>query len=193
MAKETFFNLDKEKQDRIFQVLKYEFESKPFNEVTVKTIVERLSIARGSFYQYFDDLEDAYFTILTKETTDIHTLFLSLFQESSYKLAKTLNSYGRQVAEIIFDSKIYKLYKYKYLSWTRDMEVSWRAYRASVDGAYYEALARDLKAQDMEKIHFIKAVVHSLVNRTFQNGWSKEKFLQIYEKNTKWIIEGVDF
>lgn len=56
MAKDTFYNLNEEKQDRIFKVLKDEFESKPFNEVTVKSIVEKLSIARGSFYQYFTTL-----------------------------------------------------------------------------------------------------------------------------------------
>lgn len=193
MAKDTFYNLNEEKQDRIFKVLKDEFESKPFNEVTVKSIVEKLSIARGSFYQYFDDLEEAYFDVLYEETTDIHTLFIVSLQESSYNLTSTLDSYGKQVAEIIFDPKIYKLYKNKYSAWTRDMEVSWRAYRAYGDRVYYEALAKDLKAEDMEKIHFIKAVVHSLVNRTFQNDWSKEKFLQIYKQNTKWIIEGVDF
>lgn len=193
MAKDTFYNLNEEKQDRIFKVLRDEFESKPFNEVTVKSIVEKLSIARGSFYQYFDDLEEAYFDVLYRETTDIHTLFIALFQESSYNLTSTLDSYGKQVAEIIFDPNIYRLYKNKYLAWTRDMEVSWRSYRAYADRAYYQALAKDLKAEDMEKIHFIKAVVHSLVIRTFQNAWSKEKFLEIYEKNTKWIIEGVDF
>lgn len=31
------------------------------------------------------------------------------------------------------------------------MEVSWRAYRAYGDRVYYEALAKDLKAEDMEK------------------------------------------
>ena len=193
MAKDTFYNLSKDKQDRIYRALKDEFESKPYNEATVKSIVEKLSIARGSFYQYFDDLEEAYFDVLFKETTDIRTLFIALFQDSSYNLTSTLDSYGKQVAEIIFDPNIYMLYKNKYLAWTRDTEVSWRAYRSYADRAYYQALAKDLKAEDMEKIHFIKAVVHSLVIRTFQNDWSKEKFLEIYEKNTKWIIEGVDF
>ena len=79
MAKDTFYNLNEDKQDKIFKVLKDEFESKPYNEATVKSIVEKLSIARGSFYQYFDDLEEAYFDVLFKETTDIRTLFIALF------------------------------------------------------------------------------------------------------------------
>ena len=55
------------------------------------------------------------------------------------------------MAEIIFDPNIYMLYKNKYLAWTRDMEVSWRAYRFYADKAYCQALAKNLKAEDMEK------------------------------------------
>ncbi|WP_049944401.1 TetR/AcrR family transcriptional regulator [Anaerococcus provencensis] len=57
MAKDTFYNLEEEKRAKITEVLISEFSQKPFADVSVKTIVERLGIARGSFYQYFEDLE----------------------------------------------------------------------------------------------------------------------------------------
>ena len=79
MPKEVFFNLSDEKRDNITSILKDEFRSKPFYKVNVKDIVEKAGIARGSFYQYFENLEDAYFTILNKETVDVHELFMKMF------------------------------------------------------------------------------------------------------------------
>lgn len=70
--KTYFFRLPSEKQQKILSVLETEFKIKPFPKVNVKEIFEKSGIARGSFYQYFEDLEDAYFTILEKETVDIH-------------------------------------------------------------------------------------------------------------------------
>lgn len=57
LAKDTFYNLEEEKRAKITEVLISEFSQKPFADVSVKTIVERLGIARGSFYQYFEDPE----------------------------------------------------------------------------------------------------------------------------------------
>lgn len=51
MPKVTFFNLSKEKRKKIVEVLTEEFEKKNIQEATVKEIVQKLGIARGSFYQ----------------------------------------------------------------------------------------------------------------------------------------------
>ena len=63
MPKDTFYNLDQEKKQKVINVLHEEFSQKPFSEVNVKSIVEKIGIARGSFYQYFENLEDSYFYI----------------------------------------------------------------------------------------------------------------------------------
>ena len=74
MASETFYNLSEDKKERIINSLKKTFANKSIFEASVKEVVEDLNIARGSFYQYFEDLEDAYFMILDMETVDIHHL-----------------------------------------------------------------------------------------------------------------------
>ena len=48
IPKEVFYNLTKEKQEKIIFV--EAFEAKPFQKVNVKEIVEKAGIARGSFY-----------------------------------------------------------------------------------------------------------------------------------------------
>ena len=102
MAKDTFENLKTDKKEKVLIVLKKIFQEKPFQEVTVKEIVEELGIARGSFYQYFDDLEDAYFTVLNVEVTDIHKLFMKLLYEKKGNLEIALLEYSELISDILF-------------------------------------------------------------------------------------------
>lgn len=50
IPKEVFYNLTKEKQEKIIFVFKEVFKTKQFQKVNVKEIVEKAGIARGSFY-----------------------------------------------------------------------------------------------------------------------------------------------
>ena len=66
MPKETFLKLSKEKQQKIINSAKKEFARAPIENVSIKNIVEEADIARGSFYQYFEDKEDAIKYIIQK-------------------------------------------------------------------------------------------------------------------------------
>ena len=115
LAKDTFENLKTDKKEKVLIVLKKIFQEKPFQEVTVKEIVEELGIARGSFYQYFDDLEDAYFTVLNVEVTDIHKLFMKLLYEKKGNLEIALLEYSELISDILFAPDAYSIYKNRYL------------------------------------------------------------------------------
>ena len=65
MPKSTFFNLPEEKRSAIEAAAILEFRNHMFAEAGINRIVERSGIAKGSFYQYFDDKEDIYFHIMT--------------------------------------------------------------------------------------------------------------------------------
>ena len=58
MPKETFVKLTEEKKDKIIKPAKKEFARVPFEQTSIKNIVEDADIARGSFYQYFESKED---------------------------------------------------------------------------------------------------------------------------------------
>ena len=60
MPKKTFFNLPENKRENIIQSLLEEFSNHSFAEASISSIIDRADIPRGSFYQYFSDLEDAY-------------------------------------------------------------------------------------------------------------------------------------
>ena len=45
-------------KNKIIKAAKKEFERVPFEQTSIKNIVEDAEIARGSFYQYFESKED---------------------------------------------------------------------------------------------------------------------------------------
>ena len=60
MPKPTFFNLKEAKRKKIEIVAIKEFAERGFHGARLNNIVQEAGIAKGSFYQYFSDLEDLY-------------------------------------------------------------------------------------------------------------------------------------
>lgn len=66
MPSKTFFNLKEEKRARIEKALINEFSKDSFEQVSITNIIKEAEIPRGSFYQYFEDKEDAVKYLLEK-------------------------------------------------------------------------------------------------------------------------------
>ena len=66
MPKATFFNLNKEKRENIEKAIEEEFGRTTFEKASISNIIEKAKIPRGSFYQYFEDKEDAIKYIVQK-------------------------------------------------------------------------------------------------------------------------------
>ena len=188
MPKQTFYNLSEDKKNLIDKVLKDEFSSKPFKDCNVKNIVDRLSIARGSFYQYFDDLKDSYFYILDKETKDVHLLFMSVLRQNNNDVLKALDVFGDKVCDLIFEDGEYNLYKFRYLYWNSELEDGWKAKKKE----YYAIFHNDKSSIDHELIYFMKSIVHGLIERNFKEEWSRDVFIEKYNLHINWLKRGVE-
>ncbi len=64
IPKKTFFNLNKEKKDRIVECAIDEFSERNFENAMLSNIIKNAKISRGSLYQYFEDKFDIYTYIL---------------------------------------------------------------------------------------------------------------------------------
>ncbi|AFS77687.1 transcriptional regulator, TetR family [Gottschalkia acidurici 9a] len=60
MPKSTFFNLSEEKKERILEAAIDEFAENPYESASINKIVKNSEIAKGSFYQYFEDKKDLF-------------------------------------------------------------------------------------------------------------------------------------
>ena len=70
MIKKTFYNLPKEKRQRIVDAIMKEFSSSSTDKVSINRIIKAANISRGSFYQYFDDKVDLV-DVLSKKFIDV--------------------------------------------------------------------------------------------------------------------------
>ena len=74
MPKSTFFNLDPERRKRIEEAAIDEFAKSGLKTAVLNNIVAKSGIAKGSFYQYFENIEDLYQHVLLlvqKRKTDL--------------------------------------------------------------------------------------------------------------------------
>ncbi|QLL70926.1 TetR/AcrR family transcriptional regulator [Lactobacillus sp. 3B(2020)] len=96
MPSQTFENLKVEKKDRIQAALLHEFSTYGLPDAQVARIVKEAQIARGAFYKYFGDLEDAYWWLWRQALNQIHSK-----DELTGRLAKTPAEYTEQVRRFI--------------------------------------------------------------------------------------------
>jgi len=65
LPKETYFNLPEEKRQNILKVIIDEFAEHDYKTASISKVCEQAGIAKGSFYQYFDNKKDMYRYLLS--------------------------------------------------------------------------------------------------------------------------------
>lgn len=91
MPKETFFNLPPEKRERIEASAIREFRDYYFDASSVNRIVEEAGIAKGSFYQYFEDKKDLY----------KHVMSIIIQKKMEYMTPTLMNPMGLDIFSLI--------------------------------------------------------------------------------------------
>ena len=98
MPKDTFHNLENNKKHKIIQAAIQEFTDNELHKSRVSNIIKMADIPRGSFYQYFEDIDDLYYYVIDQVFDDI-------FQEGREHAKQTndLFEYTRRTFEIDMD------------------------------------------------------------------------------------------
>jgi len=91
MPKKTFMNLPNEKRERIENAAIEEFATYTFRDASINRIISSVGIAKGSFYQYFNDKKDLY----------KHVVDLSGMLKMSYLTSKLSEMQGAEFFEIL--------------------------------------------------------------------------------------------
>lgn len=83
MPKQTFFNLPAKKKQTLIESTKREFSRVPLNKASIANIVKDADIPRGSFYQYFEDKEDAFYYLLEQQMEVHNNQFLAILKKNN--------------------------------------------------------------------------------------------------------------
>lgn len=102
MPTQTFFNLPQQKQDSITNAALDEFLEQGYARSRVSAIIERAGIATGSFYQYFENLDDIllylFKTVAQKKITYVKSAMENQSQETFAESLKAIYRAGIQFA-----------------------------------------------------------------------------------------------
>lgn len=97
MPKDTFYNLSAEKKQRITDVAIDEFFTFSYHKASISRITKNAEIAKGSFYQYFEDKDDLF-----------RFLFMEVIAE---KKIKYLSSITKNASELPFFELLREIYR----------------------------------------------------------------------------------
>jgi len=84
MPKQTFFNLPEEKRNHILDTAINEFAGQGYKGSSISRIVAMAGIAKGSFYQYFENKDDLFCYIVTTMIADRKLL---VYEQEKHRLA----------------------------------------------------------------------------------------------------------
>ena len=97
MPTQTFYNLAEEKRQRIFNAIYMELKRVSFPEMSINQVVKNAGIPRGSFYQYFENKNDA-FDFVEESSSKI--------KESVINRISTVHGDIFELCETVFDEII---------------------------------------------------------------------------------------
>ncbi|KQO16624.1 TetR/AcrR family transcriptional regulator [Paenibacillus sp. Leaf72] len=86
MFQKAFLNLDKEKQDELLNKAMQLFIDHKYEDVTIKLILETLSLHPATFYRYFKDKDDLYYVMLCNVSQKKKDFLKNDGQEYVYEL-----------------------------------------------------------------------------------------------------------
>ncbi len=102
MPSKTFFNLSKEKQNRLLTIAMEEFSKNSYYKVSINKIIRQAEISRGSFYMYFENKEDLFSYLLDKNKKSLENLMVQITLDKKGDLRDTfIDLYDRVVPVII--------------------------------------------------------------------------------------------
>jgi AcrR family transcriptional regulator len=191
MPKETFFNLPDSKRKAIIDVIQKVFLEKPTAKISVSDIVKRAEIPRGSFYMYFDDLEDMFDYLLDysmetyeqEELNRINNHQMSFFEYMEQALLKDIeffNKYKHQQIVSKFMSNIH-VNNFDYTRYLRRRHSFFNHFFEKIDKGELEGLQPE---RIMYLYNFIIQFKMQMIQTVFKGRLSIEQVNEEYQ----WFI-----
>ncbi|GIN40135.1 MULTISPECIES: TetR/AcrR family transcriptional regulator [Heyndrickxia] len=121
MPKLTFFNLPEIKKQTLIHAAKQEFSRVPLFDASIANIVKAAGIPRGSFYQYFEDKEDAFFYLLNEHSKSRKQQFIFFLNKYDGDIFNTMAEFYQLM---IKDEEDLNFLKNAFLNMTHKIERS---------------------------------------------------------------------
>ncbi|RRJ65816.1 TetR/AcrR family transcriptional regulator [Paenibacillus oralis] len=89
MPKNTFFRLDEARREEISNSAMHLFVDHLYEDITIKMVLDRLSMHPGTFYRYFEDKDDLYCLLIRNVTQKRAAYFNNSNEDSLFQFFLT--------------------------------------------------------------------------------------------------------
>lgn len=197
MAKVRFHNLSNERQEEIRKVLLNSFFNRPFSQIKVAEIINNLGVARGTFYTYFSNIEEAYAYLVAYYANIVHMDILNEIKESGDDIFVGMTSYLKNCTRLVPDSYYWKvltlLIRENDRFALRSPELTYNNPMVSRWTSLLDHNEIEIETQEeaISFLYFIMELIMDLLRDYSINKWDTEKLLKEYGFQTRWILFGL--
>lgn len=198
MPTRTFLKLNKDKQLRILQAAKKEFSRATIKNATITNIINNAGISRGSFYQYFDSIEDL-FTYLLKYMYGRSQRKLryynqicnnDIFEAIKMKFVSELDRYSNPENVLFYVNTIESLYVHFesdiYTAFITTLEV-----KESIESEYLKKIF--LNNENLNDISgFISFTEYVIVSKFIKKQITREEAIRTFENKIDFVKKALD-
>ncbi|GEN88860.1 TetR/AcrR family transcriptional regulator [Oceanobacillus sp. FSL W8-0428] len=173
MPTSTFFNLNDSKRAKLLQAAEKEFARAPLPQASIANIVKLAGVSRGSFYQYFNGKEDAFYYLLKIHTDKRRAYFLKLLQEKDGDLMASMDQVFRTMLIELSEEEHLQFLKNAVLNVTHEIEDSFTELflgkQPEVDAVNQVKDLVDFKKLNIDNKQEFFHVMQILTSVTFRN------------------------
>lgn len=198
MPKVTFFNLPENKKKTLIDAARKEFSRVPLSKASIANIVKLAGIPRGSFYQYFEDKEDAFFYLLEQLVKELNDHSMSILQKNDGDLFETMIEFYKF---IIQEEEHYTFLKNTFLNMNHQVEdIFSKSFSDHVEQGEYPVFGStinrsQLNISDENDLHHVMKIISAVTFHNFIEKFSKdlsyEEAVYQYEKEIQLLKKGL--
>ncbi|WP_026564851.1 TetR/AcrR family transcriptional regulator [Bacillus sp. UNC41MFS5] len=193
MPKQTFFNLSKEKQKLLIDAAKKEFSRVPLYEASISNIIKDANIPRGSFYQYFDGLEDIFYFLLHEHSQRNFERLISIMKMNNGDIFATIVDWFKGILIMFEEPENRQYFKNAFLNMNYKVEKAFtqNMYEEKRKSRFFEIITNidtvNLNVTNEEEIYHIFKIMMAVSFQNLVHAFAKE--LQINDVMKTFLLE----
>ncbi len=196
MAKQTFLNLSEDKRNMVVSALKKEFSRVPLKDALVSNIIIDAKIPRGSFYQYFNDIEDAFYYIIGEYSKDIKRKLLEYLEKNKGDIILSYRELYLYILNVIDNPDDKEYFENIFLNMNYEIEKMFTP-------NFNDGLNLILNHVDISKLNIsskfglgyildiIESIMMTNIIQSYKRNLSKEKNKEIFERELALVCAGI--
>lgn len=196
MAKQTFLNLPDEKRMIVLKALKKEFSRVPLKDALVSNIIKTAKIPRGSFYQYFNDIEDAFYYVVEEYSTKIKKYLLESLVKNKGDIIISYRQLYKYIIELIETGEDKEYFEKIFLNLNYEIEKMFTP-------NFNDGLNLIINHVDISRLNIsskfglgylldiIESIMMTNIVKSYKRNLSKDKNIEVFEKELALVCVGI--